>query len=258
MDKETLNLILGGAIALAAAIVAGLMGEFKAWTDARRNRKRILRSALFRQLELYGEVIRLSPDAHDALSEGFTRIFQEGGISEESINQFQVLRPHLGFMMKTMLSPDIQALGQGYEEIVATVAEVDPLLAERISQRFELSRMNMIDKLMGQPQMAAPGDLGPVFRLGTEMLAFHHKAFVESVEKSILDTAKLLGSRVVAQTNERIEARRKSFLDKDSLEMKNTIGPFVISFIKETAKAARESEARASEGGPSSNPPPSS
>ena len=156
-------------------------------------------------------------------------------------------------MMKSMLSSNIQALGEGYEEIVATVAEVDPLLAERISQRFEISRMNMIDKLMGQPQMAAPGDLGPVYRLGTEMLAFHHKAFVESVEKSILETAKLLGSRIVAQTNERIDARRKSFLDKESLEMKNTIGPFVISFIKETAKVAKESEERASDSG-SSNP----
>jgi hypothetical protein len=140
-----------------------------------------------------------------------------------------------------MLGPNIQALGEGYERIVATVAEVDPLLAERISQRFEISRMNMIDKLMGQPEITAPGELGPVYRLGTEMLAFHHKAFVESV----LETAKILGSRVVAQTNERIEARRKSFLDKESLEMKNTIGPFVISFIKETAKTARESEERA-------------
>jgi len=257
VDRDTLNLILGGVIALAAAIVGSLMGEFKAWTDSRRNRKRLLRSALFRQLELYGEVIRLSPDAHEALSDGFTKMFKEVDIPEESINNFQVLRPHLGFMMKTMLSPDIQAIGNRYEEIVATVAEVDPLLAERISQRFEISRMNMIDKLMGQPQMAAPGDLGPIYRLGAEMMRFHHNAFVESVETSILETAKLLGKSVVSQTLERIDARRKSFLEADSTEMKNTIGPFLISFVKENAKIVRESEARASDDEAISNLPSS-
>jgi len=236
VEKETLNLILGGVIALAAAIVGGLMGEFKAWTEARRNRKRILRSALFRQLELYGEVIRLSPDVHAALSDAFTKMFKEVGIPEESINNFQVLQPHLGFMMKTMLSPDIQAISTRYEEIVATVAEVDPLFAERISQRFEISRMNMIDRLMTPSQLAPIDDLGPIYGLGAEMMRFHHKAFVDSVEKSILETAQLLGRNLVSKTQERIDARRKAFLEADSREMRNTIGPFLISFVKENAK----------------------
>ncbi|MEZ5423484.1 MAG: hypothetical protein R2682_10385 [Pyrinomonadaceae bacterium] len=247
MEKETLNLLFGGAIAIGATIVTGLMGEFKACTDARRNRRRILRSALFRQLELYGEVIRLSPDAHKALLDGFTNMFKEVGIPSESIDSFQVLGPHLGFMMKTMLSPDIKALGARYEEIVSTVAEVDPLLAETISQRFEVSRMDMIDRLMTPSQSASIQDLGPVYGLGQEMLRFHHKAFIKSVEQSIEETARLLGRSTLAKSQERILARRKTFLEHDSVEMKNTIGPFMISFVKEIAKSGKANKGKESQ-----------
>ncbi|MCO5334521.1 MAG: hypothetical protein M9893_11040 [Pyrinomonadaceae bacterium] len=142
---------------------------------------------------------------------------------------------HLGFMMKTMLSPDIQAISTRYEEIVATVAEVDPLFAERISQRFEISRMNMIDRLMTPSQLAPIDDLGPIYGLGAEMMRFHHKAFVDSVEKSILETAQLLGRNLVSTFKNELMLD-KAFLEADSREMRNTIGPFLISFVKENAK----------------------
>lgn len=231
MDKETLNLIITAVVALLSAMLGGLLtigaNEFKSFRDRKLEKIRVLRMALFRQLELFGEVIRLSPDVHSLLRKTLTDVLSKYGVPEDSLRDIDKFELILDGMVRQFLVPNVQAIGTAYEEIVAKVAEVDPMLAGRISQRFHFIRIRTIDEFFTSPFQIPEHLANSVNGMRTNLSSKHSRSFIKSVEDSIIETATLLGTTVRAEAIENLRQTKEKFSRNDSDEMAEIIGPIL-------------------------------
>lgn len=233
MEKETFNLLIGGLIALVSVIVGGLISvggtEFKGWRDEKKNRRKVLRTALFHQLELYDEVIRLDPAVHESLSKTFGDLLIEVGVPAEKVEELDQFKPFLAEFTKKMLSGDIGAINEKYKVVVEDVASVDPLLAGRLNQRFGISRLNGVERVFGE--LTEPNkhpELQVITaRLHSTIAARHHKSLIQSVEDSILETADLLGPDLRSSAEARIESVKRRFLDDSPAEVRILLASFI-------------------------------
>jgi hypothetical protein len=244
MNDQTLITLITGIVALTSAFIGGALaiaGSFlKTWNDNRNERNRTLRAALFNQFELYNEAIRLSPKAHDRLSETLEKILGDAGAPEDARAAIARFRPQLASLMKEFLSTDIQALAERYDQIVEQVATVDSLLAGRISQRFYITRMSKLEAFFGPADFTAQPTGIEIFR--TQMTSDHHRRFIHSVERSILETARRLGKGVFQKSRRQLKHVRRAFLHSGSSELGGSIAAFLGTLGKEMASDLQEHE----------------
>lgn len=239
MEKETLNLIIGGAIGIVSALIGGglsvLGGEFKSWRDERRNKIKVLKTALYHQMELYGEVIRLDPRLHSVMTEMLGEALLDLGAKPEEVKNLESFRPQLGAFIGQINTVDIKNIGERYEAIIERVAEVDPMLAVRISQRFSIGRSSITEASFDQ----LISSLGPanaethafISNLRYSQVEDHNKNFICSVEESIRETAKLLGKRIEKEAWNHLTTAKDDFVSKDSPELKQFIERFKASIL---------------------------
>lgn len=148
-------LLLAVLPALLAGIFGFILGELRARLDTRRSDKAILKVVLFNQLELW-EAVRLAEPgillvkAFRAVDKIIHRFGGQRGALEATFRATDV-REQQKFLDATKLNVK-EELIERYEQSVAELASVDPILTHRLTNKTDLGISNvastMIDNLV--------------------------------------------------------------------------------------------------------------
>lgn len=144
IDPKYFPLIVGiiGVIGIAFGT---LLSEIRTWLENRRNNKRILKSALYHQFELFGEMVAFDRDLSGDFVESLRTMILNLGASQEATNDvFGKLPFNIFKMIETVKADSLKEAVEKHEEIIIKLGEVDPLFATNWSYR---SRSRFPDQL---------------------------------------------------------------------------------------------------------------
>jgi hypothetical protein len=139
--------IIAGVIGLVGVAFGSLLSEFRNALESRRNTKKILKSALFHQFELFGEMLAFDRDSIDEFLQSLKEALSEFGIPDEVINDASGKLPNS--IIKTLqnaLSGGEKEIFERHEAIMLKLSEIDPLFAINWSYR---SRSKIPERMKG-------------------------------------------------------------------------------------------------------------
>lgn len=222
MEPSYIPVIIGGSIALVSAVLAqsltAILNEYKSRRDDAKNNKRVLNTALYSQIEMYGELLKLNQVIHHDFTDIFKGLLTNAGIEIVTAESFTKLTPHLYDFLEKSKFVDTEEVGKRYEDIIQKVAEVDPILALKISQRVRLKNKDSIDPYLEILKNSVE-NIHPVALQFTEQLRAKAKQeaytrLVNSLEESIIETAKRIDPETHKQISEEMENLKDKIVNK--------------------------------------------
>lgn len=120
--------------ALIGAAIGGLVAELRQWLQISRDNRRVLNRVLFVQLDVWDTIRRADPDtAMNDLPRILAKVFS---VPEPEVRQvFQGHPATLQFIRQILATATPTGVDNQYREAVDRLADVQPLLAYRISTR---------------------------------------------------------------------------------------------------------------------------
>lgn len=128
--------LIAGVIGVIGIAFGTLLSEIRTWLENRRSNKRILKSALYHQFELFGEMIVFDREITGSFVESLKTMLLGLGSPKEPTNEvFGELPNSLFKMLETVKTDGFKEVVEKHEAIMIKLSEVDPLFASNWSYR---------------------------------------------------------------------------------------------------------------------------
>jgi CRISPR/Cas system CSM-associated protein Csm2 small subunit len=187
-----LNTYLPIITGLAGAFVGAFLKELGTFFQLRREDKRTLKTVLYNQLDLWIEVRRCDPTTYISLVfESLNRKIDPSGKASNEINHsFQQVQTQLAQVFKNVKLGEPEKIQQRYQESIAALAKVDPVLAYKLSGKADTESVHgKIESLIDAARKLSEPD----------------KEISES-DSRFLETGKdLLRNKLIKETSETLE-----------------------------------------------------
>lgn len=186
--------LIASIIGVLGIALGTLLTEIRGWFETRRNNKRILKSALYHQLQLFGEMLALDRDTAKEFAEALRNITLTLGASEESTNKLFGEMPNEIFsIMEVAKAEALKDAVEKHEETIIKLSEVDPLFATNWSYRSRSRLPDQFKIFLGEASTISTetNEITEKFvaHIKEWFQAKSQKKLMESLEKGILEIA---------------------------------------------------------------------
>jgi hypothetical protein len=216
--------------ALAGALVGALIKELASFYHAYREDQRTLKVVLFNQLDVWYEVRRC--DTRPLILTFFEKIKQriakEGASTEQIDELLEKVRPQIEALLKRVKIGDPEKLQQRYQASVDNLAQVDPILAYRLSGKPNLENTQSkldayLDGAMKLGSSQTADEIVKGFRDHVGLIYKEKllKRVIEALEKDIRSVARRISlitriraARTLRELEEKVKSEFTSEADK--------------------------------------------
>lgn len=219
MEYATLVPVISG---LAGVAVGGIIGEAREWLKLARDRRRTLNRVLYVQLDVWHLVLRADPDAvKNVIPRALASVF---GAPAGDLAAFFAEQPTLHTLVVDMINEAIPEDLEGrYQSAVNQLAEVDPVMAYRLSGRPQLTAVAQTWRSRVESMLVATNaseeDRSIFAKVRPSFDREARKQLVGSLEEDIEDVSRKLGHLQWRSVRQQMQKEKNRLSAKNEVEL---------------------------------------
>ncbi len=149
--------LIAGIIGVIGIAFGTLLSEIRTWLENRRNNKKILKSALYHQFELFGEMIAFDREISGSFAESLKGMLLNLGAPPEATNNvFGKFPVDLFKTLESAKAETFKDVADKHEAIMIKLSEVDPLFAINWSYRARAHFPEQMKIFLNEARLFSP------------------------------------------------------------------------------------------------------